>query len=163
MFRTVPLSIVRTFSLYKQQWYMSYSFTEFSLQPFYNPLIFTIKIWHSLLVSSFSVMHISHISGVTTTRFVHVTCIALRCWIIRLIENFHEKHPGKPTSASNGIISSRSSSPLIESAAFCKAVYGVATLRMTLWIQTWLLPKCRNKIRLPKVIYSGEFWSEGQV
>jgi len=25
MFRTVPLSIVRSFSLYTQQWYMSYS------------------------------------------------------------------------------------------------------------------------------------------
>jgi len=26
MFRTVPLSIIRSFSLYTQQWYMSYSF-----------------------------------------------------------------------------------------------------------------------------------------
>ena len=25
MFRTVPLSIIRSFSLYTQQWYMSYS------------------------------------------------------------------------------------------------------------------------------------------
>jgi len=31
MFRTVPLSIVRSFSLYPQQWYMSYRFTD-SLQ-----------------------------------------------------------------------------------------------------------------------------------
>ena len=28
MFRTVPLSIVRSFSLYTQQWYMSYSFAD---------------------------------------------------------------------------------------------------------------------------------------
>jgi len=28
MFRTVPLSIIRNFSLYTQQWYMSYSFTD---------------------------------------------------------------------------------------------------------------------------------------
>jgi len=26
MFRTVPLSIIRSFSLYTQQWYMSYRF-----------------------------------------------------------------------------------------------------------------------------------------
>jgi len=28
MFRTVPLSIVRSFSLYAQQWYMSYRFVD---------------------------------------------------------------------------------------------------------------------------------------
>jgi len=28
MFRTVPLSIIRSFSLYTQQWYMSYRFSE---------------------------------------------------------------------------------------------------------------------------------------
>jgi len=28
MFRTVPLSIIRSFSLYTQQWYMSYRFVE---------------------------------------------------------------------------------------------------------------------------------------
>jgi len=28
MFRTVPLSIIRGFSLYKQQWYMSYRFAD---------------------------------------------------------------------------------------------------------------------------------------
>ena len=28
MFRTVPLSIIRSFSLYKQQWYMSYRFAD---------------------------------------------------------------------------------------------------------------------------------------
>jgi len=28
MFRTVPLSIIRSFSLYTQQWYMSYSFAD---------------------------------------------------------------------------------------------------------------------------------------
>jgi len=28
MFRTVPLAIIRTFSLYTQQWYMSYRFPD---------------------------------------------------------------------------------------------------------------------------------------
>jgi len=28
MFRTVPLSIIRSFSLYTQQWYMSYWFAD---------------------------------------------------------------------------------------------------------------------------------------
>jgi hypothetical protein len=28
MFRTVPLSIIRSLSLYTQQWYMSYSFAD---------------------------------------------------------------------------------------------------------------------------------------
>jgi len=28
MFRTVPLSIIRSFSLYTQQWYMSYNFAD---------------------------------------------------------------------------------------------------------------------------------------
>jgi len=28
MFRTVPLSIIRSFSLYAQQWYMSYRFAD---------------------------------------------------------------------------------------------------------------------------------------
>jgi len=28
MFRTAPLSIIRSFTLYTQQWYMSYRFTD---------------------------------------------------------------------------------------------------------------------------------------
>jgi len=28
MFRTVPLSVIRSFSLYTQQWYMSYRFSD---------------------------------------------------------------------------------------------------------------------------------------
>ena len=28
MFRTVPLSTIRSFSLYTQQWYMSYRFVD---------------------------------------------------------------------------------------------------------------------------------------
>ena len=31
MFRTVPLSIIRSFSLYRQQWYMSYRFADSKL------------------------------------------------------------------------------------------------------------------------------------
>ena len=30
MFRTVPVSIIRSFSLYTQQWYMSYTFADSS-------------------------------------------------------------------------------------------------------------------------------------
>jgi len=40
MFRTVPLSIVRSFSLYTQQWYMSYRFVD-NLRVF----IFGIKLY----------------------------------------------------------------------------------------------------------------------
>jgi len=32
MFRTVPLSIIRSFSLYKQQWYMSYRFAVYTVK-----------------------------------------------------------------------------------------------------------------------------------
>jgi len=32
MFRTVPVSIIRRFSLYTQQWYMSYRFVDSCLQ-----------------------------------------------------------------------------------------------------------------------------------
>jgi len=32
MFRTVPLSIIRSFSLYTQQWYMSYRFADSLLE-----------------------------------------------------------------------------------------------------------------------------------
>ena len=35
MFWTVPLSIIRSFSLYMQQWYMSYRFAD-SLQNLYD-------------------------------------------------------------------------------------------------------------------------------
>jgi hypothetical protein len=76
-------------------------------------------------------MHISPLSGVTTTRFAHITCAALASCNIRIVEISHEEHPGTPTSASSGILSSSSLSPLIEGAAFCKAVNGVATVRMT--------------------------------
>jgi len=31
MFQTVPLSIIRRFSLYPQQWYMSYRFADSSI------------------------------------------------------------------------------------------------------------------------------------
>jgi len=39
MFRTVPLSIIRSFSLYTQQWYMSYRFSD-SLREGSGPLLF---------------------------------------------------------------------------------------------------------------------------
>ena len=37
MFRTVPLSIIRSFSLYTQQWYMSYRFADSLLAGAYAP------------------------------------------------------------------------------------------------------------------------------
>jgi len=36
MFRTVPLSIVRSFSLYTQQWYMSYRFGDSLLASYHQ-------------------------------------------------------------------------------------------------------------------------------
>ena len=36
MFRTVPLSIIRSFSLYTQQWYMSYRFADSLLANLYD-------------------------------------------------------------------------------------------------------------------------------
>ena len=39
MFRTVPLSIIRSFSLYTQQWYMSYRFADSSQAV-------SISVWH---------------------------------------------------------------------------------------------------------------------
>jgi hypothetical protein len=37
MFRTVPLSIIRCFSLYTQQWYMSYRFADSLQQLHFHP------------------------------------------------------------------------------------------------------------------------------
>jgi len=37
MFRTVPLSIIRSFSLYTQKWYISYSFAESFRAGVYDP------------------------------------------------------------------------------------------------------------------------------
>ena len=46
MFRTVPLPIIRSFSLYTQQWYMSYRFAD-SLQ--LDALISQIYFWNKTL------------------------------------------------------------------------------------------------------------------
>jgi hypothetical protein len=46
MFRTVPLSIIRSFSLYTQQWYMSYRFAD-SLRAGWACLLAVSKpVWH---------------------------------------------------------------------------------------------------------------------
>jgi hypothetical protein len=37
MFRTVPLSIIRSFSLYTQQWYISYRFADSLRAGLYDP------------------------------------------------------------------------------------------------------------------------------
>ena len=44
MFRTVPLSIIRSFSLYTQQWCMSYRFADSLLLQFLK-FIFGIKLY----------------------------------------------------------------------------------------------------------------------
>ena len=55
MFRTVPLPIIRSFSLYTQQWYMSYRFAD-SLQ--LDALISQIYFWNKTLhVSESSSVH----------------------------------------------------------------------------------------------------------
>jgi len=41
MFRTVPLSIITSFSLYTQQWYMSYRFADSLLQAVNEKLLMT--------------------------------------------------------------------------------------------------------------------------
>ena len=58
MFRTVPLSIIRSFSLYTQQWYMSYRFPD-SLRAGSGRLISQIYFWNKTLhvSDSFSVHH----------------------------------------------------------------------------------------------------------
>ena len=49
MFRTFPLSIIRSFSLYTQQWYMSYRYAE-SLRAGSG--------WNSILILLYDIYHI---------------------------------------------------------------------------------------------------------
>jgi len=49
MFRTVPLSIVRSFSLYTQQWYMSFRFAD-SLRSGSCSQAVSKSIWHTPLL-----------------------------------------------------------------------------------------------------------------
>ena len=74
MFRTVPLSIIRSFSLYTQQWYMSYRFADslragsgrssvvwFIISAFLKaiiPLTYLVNIYNSLLYRIFTVITI---------------------------------------------------------------------------------------------------------
>ena len=47
MFRTVPLSIIRSFSLYTQQWYMSYRFySKNKYEKLVHLVGFVTKIYH---------------------------------------------------------------------------------------------------------------------
>ena len=43
MFRTVPLSIIRSFSLYTQQWYMPYGFADSLQAGAHAPAVCTVK------------------------------------------------------------------------------------------------------------------------
>jgi len=54
MFRAVPLSFIRSFSLYTQQWYMSYRFAD-SLLASYQQIYFRNKTLH--VSDSFYVHH----------------------------------------------------------------------------------------------------------
>jgi len=48
MFRTVPLSIIRSFSLYTQQWYMSYRFavSKNKIEKSVHLVGFTVRLYH---------------------------------------------------------------------------------------------------------------------
>jgi len=70
MFRTVPLSIIRSFSLYTQQWYMSHSFADSLLAgpgdvEFYSKNKFE-KLVH--LVASYQQTCMTHTTAVCTVK-----------------------------------------------------------------------------------------------
>jgi len=44
MFRTVPLSIIRSFSLYTQQWYMPYSLLSANMYDIYHCCVYSEKL-----------------------------------------------------------------------------------------------------------------------
>ena len=46
MFRTVPLSIIRSFSLYTQQWYMPYRFADSKFEKIVHLVGFIIRTYH---------------------------------------------------------------------------------------------------------------------
>ena len=77
MFRTVPLSIIRSFSLYTQQWYMSYRFAD-SLQAGSG--------WNcvSQIYSWYETLHVSDSSSVHYQEFftVHTAMVYVIqvCW-----------------------------------------------------------------------------------
>jgi len=50
MFRTVPLSIVSSFSLYTQQWYMSYRFADSNLYDIYHCCVYSEKLLTDIYV-----------------------------------------------------------------------------------------------------------------
>jgi len=70
MFRTVPLSIIRNFSTYTQQWYMSYRFAD-SLQ--LDALISEIHFWNKttcfgqFLCPSSGIFHCTHSNRICHT------------------------------------------------------------------------------------------------
>jgi len=72
MFRTVPLSIIRSFSLYTQQWYMSYRFADSQL----DALIFQIYSWNETLhvPDSCSVHHQEFFTVLTAMVYVIQVC-----------------------------------------------------------------------------------------
>jgi hypothetical protein len=81
MFRTVPLSIIRSFLLYTQQWYMSYRFADSQL----DALISQIYFWNETLhVSDSSSVHHQEFFTVHTA-MVYVIQI---CWQPTRCTNF---------------------------------------------------------------------------
>jgi len=77
MFRTVPLSILRSFSLYTQQWYMSYRFAD-SLRAGsgWNALISRIYSWNKTLhvSNSYSIHHQEFFTVHTAMVYVIQVC-----------------------------------------------------------------------------------------
>jgi len=68
MFRTVPLSIISSFSLYTQQWYMSYRFADSlraagtgrKFEKLVHLVRFIIRIYHDASSPERQIMIISH-------------------------------------------------------------------------------------------------------
>jgi len=60
MFRTVPLSIIRSFSLYTQQWYMSYRVDD-SLLSNSCPVQLQFIVPYNLLTSNYKVVYQEHV------------------------------------------------------------------------------------------------------
>jgi len=84
MFRTVPLSIIRSFSLYTQQWYMSYRFADSLRSAGSGRLISQIYFWNKTL-------HVSDSSSVHHQEFFTVHIVVV--YVIQLASRIRTDHP----------------------------------------------------------------------
>ena len=85
MFRTVPLSIIRRFSLYTQQWYMSYRFHPNPARKLSANLY---DIYHCCVYSEKLVMD----RGTVRNMQSFISRINLRNWCIWLVLSLHIYH-----------------------------------------------------------------------